>query len=223
MDKKEYYSISTKLKLPNRCPIVGKCERWALTILYFSDLYKQSRNKNPYDVLADYGIVSPNFKDNLILVLDEMPEYHKSDILIYYHNFCPEISLFNSEYRLCFIPQIASTDGEWDDFRINQKFKNSKCKHYSECLEFSKFHYDNKSFAKEKRITKKRPPISKVLRFEIFQRDNFTCQYCNRTKDDGIKLVVDHIIPVSEGGKTIFDNLITACEECNSGKSNKLL
>jgi len=36
------------------------------------------------------------------------------------------------------------------------------------------------------------------------------------------KLVVDHIIPVSKGGKTMIENLRTTCEKCNSGKGNKI-
>jgi 5-methylcytosine-specific restriction endonuclease McrA len=62
-----------------------------------------------------------------------------------------------------------------------------------------------------------------MLRFEIFQRDNFTCQYCGRTKKVGIKLVIDHKVPVSKGGTDSPENLITACDECNLGKSNKLI
>lgn len=57
------------------------------------------------------------------------------------------------------------------------------------------------------------------LRFRILLRDNFTCQYCGRKAPDVI-LNVDHIKPISKGGKTIEVNLKTACLECNSGKSN---
>lgn len=227
MDKKEYFSISSKLHLSNRCPIVGNCERWAWTVLFFSDYYRQCDNINPLDLLYKKGIVGPDFKESMIAVLDEVPEYHKSDVLVYYHNFCPEVSLFSSDYRLWFMPQIASTDGEWDDFRTNEKFKNSKCKHYSECLEFSRFHYHNlgKEPIRKTNSSKnsERTPISKMLRFEIFQRDNFTCQYCGRTKKVGIKLVIDHKVPVSKGGTDSPENLITACDECNLGKSNKLI
>ena len=60
------------------------------------------------------------------------------------------------------------------------------------------------------------------LRFFILKRDNFTCQYCGKNpKEDKIKLHLDHIIPVSKGGLTNKDNLITSCQECNIGKSNK--
>lgn len=62
------------------------------------------------------------------------------------------------------------------------------------------------------------------LRFEIFKRDNFQCQYCGRNpKEDKCKLVIDHIIPKSKRGLFIFENLTTSCEECNSGKSDILL
>jgi len=64
--------------------------------------------------------------------------------------------------------------------------------------------------------------ISPSIRFEVFQRDNHTCQYCGRTPPD-VKLVIDHLIPVAHGGTDDFNNLVTSCEECNSGKSAKLI
>lgn len=67
-----------------------------------------------------------------------------------------------------------------------------------------------------------RTGISKKLRFEVFKRDSFTCQYCGKKAPDVI-LHVDHINPVSKGGDNAIVNLITSCAECNSGKSNVLL
>lgn len=61
------------------------------------------------------------------------------------------------------------------------------------------------------------------LRFKILLRDNFRCQYCGRTTQDGIRLEIDHIIPKSKGGNNNEDNLITSCEYCNLGKSDVLL
>jgi len=62
------------------------------------------------------------------------------------------------------------------------------------------------------------------LRFEVFKRDNFTCQYCGRNvKEDKIKLHCDHIHPKSKGGLFVANNLITSCEECNLGKRDIIL
>jgi len=72
---------------------------------------------------------------------------------------------------------------------------------------------------KDKSKTPKREGISKRLRFEVFKRDAFTCQYCGRKAPDVI-LEVDHIEPVSKGGKTDILNLVTSCYDCNRGKSN---
>lgn len=68
----------------------------------------------------------------------------------------------------------------------------------------------------------KRKPISKKLRFEVFKRDNFTCRYCGRKAPD-VVLEVDHIEPVSKGGKNSIINLVTSCRECNRGKGKNLL
>jgi hypothetical protein len=68
----------------------------------------------------------------------------------------------------------------------------------------------------------KRKPISKKLRFEIFKRDNFTCQYCS-SKPPKAPLEVDHIIPVKSGGTNDVENLITACFDCNRGKGAREL
>ena len=64
--------------------------------------------------------------------------------------------------------------------------------------------------------------ISIKLRFEVFNRDGFTCQYCGR-KTPEVILELDHVIPVSKGGTNDFDNLITSCFECNRGKGQSLL
>lgn len=64
--------------------------------------------------------------------------------------------------------------------------------------------------------------ISKGKRFDVFQRDQHTCQYCGRRPPE-IELVVDHLLPVAEGGTDDFENLVASCADCNSGKSAKLI
>lgn len=63
-----------------------------------------------------------------------------------------------------------------------------------------------------------REPIGRKLRFEVFKRDRFVCQYCGATPLKS-PLQVDHIIPVAMGGTNHIDNLVTACQPCNAGKA----
>lgn len=67
-----------------------------------------------------------------------------------------------------------------------------------------------------------RKQISKTVRFEVFKRDSFTCQYCGVQAPDAI-LEIDHIVPVSKGGDNSLLNLITSCRDCNRGKTNREL
>lgn len=68
-----------------------------------------------------------------------------------------------------------------------------------------------------------RRAIGLGLRYKVFTRDNFKCVKCGAhpASDPTCKLHVDHIIPFSRDGKTIFGNLQTLCEKCNLGKSNR--
>lgn len=59
-------------------------------------------------------------------------------------------------------------------------------------------------------------------RFEVFKRDNFTCQYCGR-KVPEVVLELDHIIPKSKLGIDTLENYITSCFDCNRGKGDRLL
>lgn len=68
----------------------------------------------------------------------------------------------------------------------------------------------------------KRKNISKRLRFEVFKRDSFTCQYCGAKAPEAV-LHVDHITPVASGGTNTILNLVTSCDACNSGKSDRSL
>lgn len=61
--------------------------------------------------------------------------------------------------------------------------------------------------------------ITKKLRFEVFKRDGFKCAYCGKSPPEVI-LEADHIDHVSNGGPDEINNLITACFDCNRGKSN---
>ncbi len=63
-----------------------------------------------------------------------------------------------------------------------------------------------------------RKAVNEKVRYQIFSRDSFRCKACGRSADDGVKLTVDHVIPVDWGGTNDMLNLITLCDECNRGK-----
>jgi 5-methylcytosine-specific restriction endonuclease McrA len=61
-------------------------------------------------------------------------------------------------------------------------------------------------------------PTSRRTRFKVLERDGYRCRYCGRTSQE-VALDVDHLVPVREGGSDDLDNLVTACIDCNAGKS----
>lgn len=56
-----------------------------------------------------------------------------------------------------------------------------------------------------------------LSRANIFRRDNYRCGYCGTTQN----LTIDHVMPRSRGGRDTWDNLITACQRCNTEKGNR--
>jgi hypothetical protein len=61
--------------------------------------------------------------------------------------------------------------------------------------------------------------LSKRLRFEVMRRDKHTCRYCGASAPD-VKLTVDHVVPRALGGGDEPANLVTACKDCNAGKTS---
>lgn len=80
-----------------------------------------------------------------------------------------------------------------------------------------------KEFVKNRKIFQSKASLSQR---NLFLRDNHTCQYCNRHKSvfkHREFLTRDHLIPESLGGKTSWENLVTACSTCNNKKADYLL
>lgn len=71
-------------------------------------------------------------------------------------------------------------------------------------------------------INVERSEISDSLRYDVLNRDGFACVICGAKKSQGARLHVDHIVPVSRGGKSEISNLRTLCERCNIGKGAKV-
>jgi len=65
-----------------------------------------------------------------------------------------------------------------------------------------------------------RGKVTNKMRFAIYARDGHRCKMCGRYTDD---LEIDHIIPISKGGKSTYDNLQTLCRSCNKKKGSSIL
>ena len=66
---------------------------------------------------------------------------------------------------------------------------------------------------------KRRPPIIRFSRSNIYLRDDFMCQYCARRFPER-ELTLDHVVPVVRGGKKNWENIVTACTPCNQKKGD---
>ncbi len=58
----------------------------------------------------------------------------------------------------------------------------------------------------------------KMSRYEIFNRDKYTCQYCG---EQSRHLTLDHVIPRFRGGQHTWENVVSACMECNRRKAGR--
>jgi 5-methylcytosine-specific restriction endonuclease McrA len=65
------------------------------------------------------------------------------------------------------------------------------------------------------------PHTVRFNRRNIFLRDRYTCQYCGR-KPAHEELTIDHVVPRSRGGRTVWENVVLACSHCNNVKSHHL-
>lgn len=70
-----------------------------------------------------------------------------------------------------------------------------------------------------KRFRRHKKPV-KFSRVNIYGRDDYTCQYCGEKKTIN-ELTYDHVIPRSQGGKTTWTNIVSACSTCNSKKAGR--
>lgn len=71
-------------------------------------------------------------------------------------------------------------------------------------------------------VRRERAKMTPALRRAVAERDHYTCQECGKHMPDGVGLQIDHIVPVSKGGRTEMGNLQVLCSRCNGRKSNRL-
>lgn len=102
---------------------------------------------------------------------------------------------------------------------ITMLIKDHKKAKRKQAREKRRLEYQDRRMANDAEHAK----VTRAIRYDVLRRDNFRCVRCGRGKEDGVKLHVDHIVPVSRGGKSVMDNLQTLCEDCNYGKGNKYI
>lgn len=81
-------------------------------------------------------------------------------------------------------------------------------------------HINFETTSKKYNTKDQRKLMTKKLRTRIKKFNNYTCQNCGKYMPDEVGLHIDHIIPVSKGGKSVASNLQVLCSKCNGRKSN---
>ena len=76
-----------------------------------------------------------------------------------------------------------------------------------------------KTYVPSKRHMRKMPAFT---RRNLYLRDKFCCQYCHTTYPPAY-LTYDHVVPRAANGGTSWENVVTACSQCNGRKGSKLL
>ncbi len=121
----------------------------------------------------------------------------------------PEADFVNDSLRMVRMDRMPEVT-QWEELRLFL-FGSFAC---SEAIEAGE-----KVFADYKARIEARK-VSLRIRFLILQRDNFRCQLCGISGQDGARLEIDHKHPVALGGTDAEDNLWTLCFGCNRGKSD---
>lgn len=104
--------------------------------------------------------------------------------------------------------------------RKHYDFKEEEIKSYIGRLKNRSGYFYNDDEIWQALTRYERGKVSLKLRFSIYERDNYTCKCCGKHgyRND---LEIDHIVPISRGGKSTYDNLQTLCHNCNYKKGSK--
>lgn len=131
------------------------------------------------------------------------------------HAFCFELIRYQTRYRQMNYEKIAyKVKRGMMEFRCDYKYIQDR----NEFLKSINYACTSRAYYSKNQ----RNLLTKELRRAILIRDNYTCQICGKYMPDEVGIHIDHIIPISKGGKTIASNLQVLCSKCNGRKSNKL-
>lgn len=213
----------------------------------FYDKQKTYDNKDYYNMVScqDYLIYQLQFIGQDVLTEIKKIETNKNS----YNKYCKEVNSINSFGKYSFeklnynyllsIEKELFEDKKLSpnlDFEITVTLDCAKMNGYVYDSKFENFdsnqvlslikrlHNKNGNFYNDKEIWDslcrvERAEVSNELRFYILERDGHRCQKCG-ISDKFENLEIDHIKPISKGGKSTPDNLQTLCHQCNKEKGN---
>lgn len=117
-----------------------------------------------------------------------------------------QVRAVDSEYRTYDFDNWADIPVQADDHYVRTPSRNIKIPHVVQLLAFDRLPRQEVKFS----------------RGNIYLRDGNRCQYCGK-KFASSELSLDHVVPISRGGKSTWENVVCACLPCNVRKGNKLL
>lgn len=224
IELERYIERSNKLKLKPRCPIAHAelCPR------YYTSMF----------LLSSVGVTPPISEEvNARLHKkwqDFQPTVGEEDASIHafpgkklsgVSNFCPEVSyeVFD-QFVSSFLEYPDELDREAAHKRLSREsvsradprwhwFDHSG-RHYSECREFSLF---SEMTGGKSKNARSRSGVPDSVRWQVFARDGYICQYCGRRPPEVI-LEADHRTSAINQGSGTLENLVTSCRACNRGK-----
>ena len=162
--------------------------------IQYNNIIKKNTNNINYESLSKGSIVS--CEEFIAIEKEEIRSIKMNAILD-----------FNIELIVCY----TSPRGRNSYFKT-YNFSYNNIKYYLE--EYNKMQVNKQSASYQRKL------MTPKMRYQVMQRDGFKCVICGRTQNEGAKLHVDHIKPVSKGGKTEASNLRTLCDMCNLGKGD---
>ena len=214
--------------------------------LYFN---KSCNSKREYDTFScnDYVLILLGNNNNLVNVLNHITsineEYltyniHSNKVINSYSTYYPENCKYSYDYyKKLEKKHLNKIILKKPDIKlkcyihvsyISPKGRNKYFKTYSydyyNLIELYNYFLESQTIKNsyQYHVKHERSKMSVSLRYDVLTRDNYRCVICGASAQEGAKLHVDHIIPVSKGGMTEMSNLQTLCDRCNLGKSNKI-
>lgn len=181
------------------------------------DVVDNFLNSDDYEQMLKHQELINDWKEECRQLIENESEKVKK-LRLQQYNGCVD-----DEHAYIFLPSLLS-EGY---VRYNSNEKHNYENSYS--FDYLRDRYNKLEVTKhectlnEYHAKNQRRLLTKSLREEIIERDNYTCQMCGKYMPDGVGLQIDHIIPISRGGKTVRSNLQVLCSKCNGSKSNKIL